>query len=188
MEADRLLDGLDTDQRNAVTAPATATIVIAGAGSGKTRVLTHRIAWRIATGSAVAERVLAITFTRQAAGELRRRIMRLDSAGVRRSDAAAPTIGTFHAVALQLVRQRLADDGAMMPSFVGNRPALMAAALESTPNTALVRDALAEVDWAHARNVGPEVYEREARRVGRTSPLAVFQHKARNNRANISFR
>lgn len=173
MEADRLLEGLDTDQRNAVTAPATATVVIAGAGSGKTRVLTHRIAWRIATGSAVAERVLAITFTRQAAGELRRRITRLDSAGVRRSDAAAPTIGTFHAVALQLVRQRLADDGAMMPSFVGNQPALMAAALETTPNTALVRDALVEVDWAHARNVGPEVYEREARRVGRTSPLAV---------------
>lgn len=171
MEADRLLDGLDADQRNAVTAPATATVVIAGAGSGKTRVLTHRIAWRIATGSAVGERILAITFTRQAAGELRRRIARLDAAGVRRSDAAAPTIGTFHAVALQLVRQRIADDGAVMPSFVTNRTSLMAAALDVVPTASIVRDALVEVEWAHARNVGPDVYAREAQRVGRSSAL-----------------
>ncbi|MGA0064997.1 MAG: ATP-dependent helicase [Ilumatobacteraceae bacterium] len=171
MEADRLLDGLDPDQRAAVTAPATSTVVIAGAGSGKTRVLTHRIAWRIATGNAVAERVLAITFTRQAAAELRRRLAGLNAAGIRRSEAAAPTIGTFHAVALQLVRQRIVDDGSLMPSFVTNRAALMAAALDTNPVSGVVRDALAEVDWAHARNVGPEVYEREALRVGRTSSL-----------------
>ncbi len=171
MEADRLLDGLDPDQRAAVTAPATSTVVIAGAGSGKTRVLTHRIAWRIAMGNAVAERVLAITFTRQAAAELRRRLAGLNAAGIRRSEAAAPTIGTFHAVALQLVRQRIVDDGSLMPSFVTNRAALMAAALDTNPVSGVVRDALAEVDWAHARNVGPEVYEREALRVGRTSSL-----------------
>ena len=171
MEADRLLDGLDPDQRAAVTAPATSTVVIAGAGSGKTRVLTHRIAWRIATGNAVAERVLAITFTRQAAAELRRRLAGLNAAGIRRSEAAAPTIGTFHAVALQLVRQRIVDDGTLMPSFVTNRAALMGAALDTNPASGVVRDALAEVDWAHARNVGPEVYEREALRVGRTSSL-----------------
>jgi DNA helicase-2/ATP-dependent DNA helicase PcrA len=171
VEADRLLDGLDPDQRAAVTAPATSTVVIAGAGSGKTRVLTHRIAWRIAMGNAVAERVLAITFTRQAAAELRRRLAGLNAAGIRRSEAAAPTIGTFHAVALQLVRQRIVDDGSLMPSFVTNRAALMAAALDTNPASGVVRDALAEVDWAHARNVGPEVYEREALRIGRTSSL-----------------
>src|SRR5207244_590562 len=90
--ADALLDGLNQAQRRAVTTPVTPLCILAGAGSGKTRVLTRRIAWRVAEGSAAARHVLALTFTRKAAGELSSRLTAL---GVREQAAA----GTFHAIA-----------------------------------------------------------------------------------------
>ncbi len=65
--ADSLLQGLDPSQRAAVVEPARPLAILAGAGSGKTRVLTRRIAWHAATGRIDAERVLAVTFTRKAA-------------------------------------------------------------------------------------------------------------------------
>jgi len=77
VDADQLLHGMVADQRAAVTCPETATVLHAGAGSGKTRVLTHRIAYRIAKGTADPQRVLAITFTREAASEMRRRLKTL---------------------------------------------------------------------------------------------------------------
>src|SRR6476659_1120292 len=96
-----VLDDLVPGQLAAVTTPSTLVAVIAGAGSGKTRVLTQRIVHRIATGTADARYCLALTFTREAAVELRRRLHR---AGVREHVEA----GTFHAVALALLRQRVA--------------------------------------------------------------------------------
>jgi len=67
---DSVLAGLDSDQRTAVTAPVGIVVVRAGAGSGKTTVLTRRIAWRALNDTADIERTLAITFTRQAATEM----------------------------------------------------------------------------------------------------------------------
>ena len=69
MTADHLLRGLDAAQREAVTTEAAPLAIVAAAGSGKTTVLTRRIAYRIATGSAHAQHVLALTFTRDAAGD-----------------------------------------------------------------------------------------------------------------------
>ena len=120
---------MDADQRAAVTCPETATVVHAGAGSGKTRVLTHRIAYRIATGSAAAERDLAITFTREAASEMRRRLLHL---GVAR-DLQSVTVGTFHAIALALLRQRLSDLHKPMPAIINNRQQLLATAIGDHP-------------------------------------------------------
>ena len=94
-----LLRGLDPTQREAVASDAPLLAIIAGAGSGKTRVLTHRVAHRCLTGTADASHVAVLTFTRQAANELRRR---LRSLGIRDGIIA----GTFHSVALGLLRQR----------------------------------------------------------------------------------
>ena len=94
MSPSSLLYALDAEQHQAVTAPADAVIVLAGAGSGKTTVLTQRIDYRIDNATADAEHTLAITFTREAAAQLRRRTPR----GIH--------TGTFHAIAFALLRQR----------------------------------------------------------------------------------
>lgn len=165
---DSLLVGLDSGQREAVLCPPTATIVHAGAGSGKTRVLTHRIAHRIISGSAMGRHVLAITFTREAAGEMRRRLKRL---GVDDGDTGAPTIGTFHAVALALLRQRLGDQGKSVPNIVHNRTALAVAAAGEHPLGGRPRELLVEVDWAHARRIAPEQYALAVKREQRFVPF-----------------
>jgi len=163
VDADQLLNGMDADQRAAVTCPETATVLHAGAGSGKTRVLTHRIAYRIAKGTADPQRVLAITFTREAASEMRRRLKTL---GVSR-DSQSVTVGTFHAVALALLRQRLADTHKQMPSIIHNRPQLIAQAARDHPMSTRTRELLIEVDWAHARLISPANYAQTAKRLGR---------------------
>ena len=163
MDAEQLLQGMDPDQRAAVTCPETATVLHAGAGSGKTRVLTHRIAYRIAKGTADPQRVLAITFTREAASEMRRRLKTL---GVSR-DSQSVTVGTFHAVALALLRQRLADTHKQMPSIVHNRTQLVAQAAKDHPMSTRARELLTEIDWAHARLISPANYAQTAKRLAR---------------------
>src|SRR6478609_3958888 len=99
MDRDAVLRGLDAEQLAAVTCPSNPLAIIAAAGSGKTTVLTRRIAYRIVTGEATAAHTLAVTFTREAAGELRRRLRALEL----REHIEG---GTFHAIALRLLRDR----------------------------------------------------------------------------------
>src|SRR5438128_12334297 len=108
---DALLDGLDATQREAGTSPAAPLAILAGAGSGKTRELTRRIAWQASQGRLEPANALAVTFTRKAAGELRARLTHL---GVRQS----VTAGTFHAIALAQLRRRAADQGRSMPGLL----------------------------------------------------------------------
>ncbi|MFZ1905504.1 MAG: UvrD-helicase domain-containing protein, partial [Steroidobacteraceae bacterium] len=99
MDVSPILDPLNDAQRAAVTAPLAPTLVLAGAGSGKTRVLTHRIAWLIQAEGASPHGILAVTFTNKAAGEMRARVERL--LGV---PTASLWIGTFHGLAHRLLR------------------------------------------------------------------------------------
>jgi DNA helicase-2/ATP-dependent DNA helicase PcrA len=100
MDVSYLLDGLNDAQREAVTAPAGHYLVLAGAGSGKTRVLTHRIGWLLQVERASPWSVLAVTFTNKAAGEMRGRTEALVEGGAR-----GLTIGTFHGIAHRLLRR-----------------------------------------------------------------------------------
>ena len=165
MRPDDLLFGLDREQREAVVCGATATIVHAGAGSGKTRVLTNRIAYRVATNTAAAQHVLAITFTREAASEMRRRLKRL---GIDDSNGS-PTVGTFHAVALSMLRQRLTSQGSSMPNIVHNRPNLVVTAAGASSLGSRAKELLIEIDWAHARMVSPADYVAAVKREQRTT-------------------
>lgn len=96
-----LLAGLNPEQVRAVTAPDGPTLVIAGPGSGKTRVLTHRIAWLIAERGVPASSILAVTFTNKAAREMRQRVEQLLPVEL----AAGLTMGTFHSFGVRVLRE-----------------------------------------------------------------------------------
>ncbi len=150
------LDDLDAAQRAAVTTPSTLVAVIAAAGSGKTRVLTRRITHRVAVGTAEARSTLALTFTREAAGELRRRLRR---AGLRESVET----GTFHSIALALLRQRWRDLDQPVPTIVDDRNRLLRDAGGGVPLTVL----RTEADWAAALGLRAAGYVDAARSAGR---------------------
>jgi len=104
MDLSAILNPLNDEQRAAVTAPQEATLVLAGAGSGKTRVLTHRVAYVIAAEGARPHNVLAVTFTNKAAAEMRGRIESLLHV-----PGQAMWVGTFHGIAHRLLRLHFAE-------------------------------------------------------------------------------
>ena len=104
MDVSRILDDLNEAQREAVTLPLGSSLILAGAGSGKTRVLTHRIAWLIQTQGVSPYSILAVTFTNKAAAEMRGRIETLLEMPVR-----GMWVGTFHGIAHRLLRMHFQD-------------------------------------------------------------------------------
>lgn len=164
MSDDLLLRGLNDRQREAVTTPSTPLVILAGAGSGKTRVLTRRIAWQAARGHLDPGHVLAVTFTRKAAGELSERLRAL---GVRRQVAA----GTFHAVALAQLRRRWAEREEVAPALLDRKVRLLAPLLGGGPSVgAEAGEVAGEIEWAKARLVGPAGYEAAVADAGRGTP------------------
>ena len=165
VDPDALLDGLNAAQRLAVTSPTSPLCILAGAGSGKTRVLTRRIAYRAATGDLDPRHVLALTFTRKAAGEL---TARLRSLGLREQVAA----GTFHSVAYAQLRTRWAERNITPPQLMTRKAGfvvgLLTGAEKSTPGI----DFVTEIEWAKARMVEPEAYPDAAKAAGRKPPIS----------------
>jgi len=106
MDVSAVLDPLNTPQRDAVAAPTSNILVLAGAGSGKTRVLVHRIAWYIQTGEATPYGIMAVTFTNKAAAEMRGRIEHLLQQPV-----GGMWVGTFHGLAHRLLRAHWQEAG-----------------------------------------------------------------------------
>ena len=108
MDVSHILDGLNDAQRDAVAAPASNLLVLAGAGSGKTRVLVHRIAWLVQAEGASPHSIVAVTFTNKAAKEMRARIEELlGNSGSYRS----MWVGTFHGIAHRLLKAHWKDAG-----------------------------------------------------------------------------
>ena len=106
MDISTVLDGLNEAQREAVGAPPGNMLILAGAGSGKTRVLVHRIAWYIETGQASPYGILAVTFTNKAAAEMRARIESL-----LHRPTGGMWVGTFHGIAHRLLRAHWQEAG-----------------------------------------------------------------------------
>jgi DNA helicase II / ATP-dependent DNA helicase PcrA len=172
VDVDALLTGLDADQREAVTVPGGPLAIIAAPGSGKTMVLTRRIAYRVVHDPDVhAQHVLALTFTSQAATELQRRLRRV---GLRDRVEA----GTFHAIALRLLRQRAADNGQPRVALVGDRMRLLNEALRTLSSGLDPFALMSEIDWSRARRVPFGEYSVAAKRAGRRGNITSAQISA----------
>ena len=163
-DAARLLEALDPDQREVAEHLEGPLCVLAGAGTGKTRAITYRIAHGVATGAYQATQVLAVTFTARAAGEMRSRLADLGVPGVQAR--------TFHAAALrQLTYFWPTAIGGRRPDIQAHKASLVGAAarrLSLPTDRATVRDLAAEVEWAKVTMTLPEDYAQAAIAAGRT--------------------
>ncbi len=158
-DAERILAGLDEQQRVAATTLGGPVAILAGAGTGKTRAITHRIAYGVATGEQVEHASLALTFTTRAAGEMRTRLARLGAGGVQAR--------TFHAAALaQLGHFWPRITGSRMPKLLPQKAATLAdaaAQLRLRLPTAQLRDAAGEIEWRKSQAMTMEDYGVQAR-------------------------
>jgi DNA helicase-2/ATP-dependent DNA helicase PcrA len=147
------LDGLNPEQRRAAEAVRGPVCILAGAGSGKTTTITRRIAQQVATGTFPANRVLAVTFTDKAAGELKQRLALLGVSGVRAS--------TFHSAALRQLRHFEPDAvGRILPS----KALVLRQIANSLPAPFKFRpagDLATEIEWAKNRRIAASDYARE---------------------------
>ena len=164
--ADSVLAGLDPEQREAALVVRGPVCILAGAGTGKTRAITHRIAYAVRSGTVSAGQLLAVTFTARAAGELRSRLRRLGADGVQAR--------TFHSAALrQLAYFAPRVLGGAMPEVVDNPLRLVGAAASRVglrADRTELRDLAAEIEWAKAVLVAPPDYPARAMSAGREPP------------------
>jgi DNA helicase-2/ATP-dependent DNA helicase PcrA len=171
---DAVLAGLDPEQREVALAARGPVCVLAGAGTGKTRAVAHRIAYLAATAQADPARVLAVTFTTRAAGELRGRLRQLGQlvpdAGVDKVQAR-----TFHSAALrQLTHFWPSTVGGSAPQVIESKIGLVAEAarrLRLPAGLPELRDAAAEIEWAKVTQVRPDDFPAASAKAGRTPPF-----------------
>ncbi len=168
---DRLLGDLDEEQREAVLAARGPVCVLAGAGTGKTRTITRRIAHLVTAGHVAPAQVLAVTFTQRAAGEMRGRLRALDDG----TGTGAVQAMTFHAAARRQLsyfwprvvgstQWQLLDTKFSIVAQAANRGGL-------PTSTDDVRDLAGEIEWAKASLISPEDYPSAVAAVGRDIPF-----------------
>ncbi|MGH2534041.1 MAG: ATP-dependent helicase [Thermomicrobiales bacterium] len=167
-ESNDLLVGLNPEQQRAVTTTEGPVLVVAGPGSGKTRVLTHRIAYLIRERGVLADEVLAVTFTNKAANEMRARIANLLGA----ASVTGLVMGTFHSLGVRILRQNpgmVADRVGIMPNFLiyddadqltAVKQAVLAVDLD--PKRVAPRRMLSRISAAKSLLVGPEEFINQA--------------------------
>ncbi|GIJ53469.1 DNA helicase [Virgisporangium aurantiacum] len=167
-----VLAGLDDEQRAAVTAPAGPVCILAGAGTGKTRAITARVAYRALSGEVRPQHVLAVTFTNRAAAEMRSRLTALGVPGVQAR--------TFHSAALRQLRYFAARlfEGRELPELVESKGRLIGLAATRAGlrlDRTMARDLAAEIEWAKSCLIEPTEYPVEVAKAGREPPLDAEQ-------------
>ncbi len=169
--SEKFLVGLDDEQRAAASAIHGPVVIIAGAGTGKTRTITHRIAHAIDNGVAEPARTLALTYTAKAASELRLRLATLGFSGVQAH--------TFHSAAWRQLQFFWNEAIGGKPfRIISNKSELISAALVEmgrSKGSASQRDLATEIEWAKGREIAPEDYTRIAQEQLRIAP-AGFLH------------
>ncbi|MFV2198309.1 ATP-dependent DNA helicase UvrD2 [Nocardiopsis sp. LOL_012] len=171
MDPDRLLEGLDPEQTQAARALRGPVCILAGAGTGKTRAITHRVAYAVASGVVSEQQILAVTFTARAAGEMRGRLRAL---GAPRVQAR-----TFHSAALRQLGYFWPQVvGGEKPTLIDSKARVVARAAHAVglqPDRPGVRDLAAEIEWAKVTQVRPEDYDKAAAKAGRQPPMSAVE-------------
>jgi DNA helicase II / ATP-dependent DNA helicase PcrA len=161
-----LLDALDPEQRAVVEALHGPVCVLAGAGTGKTRAITYRIAHGVASGEYIPSQVLAVTFTQRAAGEMRGRLRQLGAGGVQAR--------TFHSAALRQLQYFWPKAvGGPNPKLIDSKIPLVSEAvrrLRMNAERAELRDLAGEIEWAKSTQVVADDYAGAAAKAQRTPP------------------
>jgi DNA helicase-2/ATP-dependent DNA helicase PcrA len=176
---DEILEGLDPEQTEVVKAIRGPVCVIAGAGTGKTRVITHRIAYAIAAGVTDANKTLALTFTARAAGEMRARLRTL---GIPNATAR-----TFHSAALkQLMYFWPYTFGGSFPSLLTVKSGFLSESISRAdtalaPQASTLREVAGEIEWAKVLEIGPEDYVESALGQGR----AIRVQNSKSDKQNL---
>ncbi|MFF1722128.1 ATP-dependent DNA helicase UvrD2 [Streptomyces sviceus] len=169
--ADAVLEGLDPEQREVATALHGPVCVLAGAGTGKTRAITHRIAYGVRAGILQPSSVLAVTFTNRAAGEMRGRLRQLGASGVQAR--------TFHSAALRQLQYFWPKAvGGSMPRLVDRKIQLVAdaaAACRIRLDRGELRDVTGEIEWSKVTQTVPSDYALAAAKAGRETPRAAAE-------------
>jgi DNA helicase-2/ATP-dependent DNA helicase PcrA len=164
--ADAVLEGLDPEQREVATSLHGPVCVLAGAGTGKTRAITHRIAYGVRAGILQPSSVLAVTFTARAAGEMRGRLRQLGAHGVQAR--------TFHSAALRQLQYFWPKAiGGSLPRLIDRKVQLVAdaaAACRIRLDRGELRDVTAEIEWSKVTQTVPADYPRAAAKAGRETP------------------
>lgn len=164
--ADAVLEGLDPEQREVATALHGPVCVLAGAGTGKTRAITHRIAYGVRAGILQPSSVLAVTFTNRAAGEMRGRLRQLGAAGVQAR--------TFHSAALRQLQYFWPKAvGGSLPRLVDRKIQLVAdaaAACRIRLDRGELRDVTAEIEWSKVTQTVPADYPPAVAKAAREAP------------------
>ncbi len=167
---DALLVSLNAAQREAAEATMGPVAILAGAGTGKTRVISHRTAYAIATGGVDPGKVLLVTFTEKAAAEMVERVRALGLPGV--------AARTFHSAALAQLRYfwPLRHRGEPLPEVLSDKWRIVAPLARRLPGGyrfTPAKDLIDEIEWAKSRRLTPDRYGSEAGRAGRTPPIPV---------------
>jgi len=175
---EQILNGLDPDQLAVVTAIRGPVCVIAGAGTGKTRVITNRIAYAINSGVTDPTKVLALTFTARAAGEMRARLRTLGVPNV--------AARTFHSAALkQLLYFWPYSFGGQFPTLLTSKSGFISQAIERAEiaipaQAASLRELASEIEWAKVLEISPDSYQEEAIKSNRNIQLPNNKSKSEN--------
>jgi DNA helicase-2/ATP-dependent DNA helicase PcrA len=156
--AESILAALDDEQRSVATAVRGPVCVIAGAGTGKTRAITHRLAYAVDIGVIEPQKVLALTFTARAAGEMRTRLRALGVPGI--------SARTFHAAALRQLMYFWPEVlGGRFPQLLTTKTgfiteAINRAGITTTKNNSILRDLAGEIEWSKVLGFAPDEYQR----------------------------
>ena len=167
----------DEDQRTVVTAIRGPVCVIAGAGTGKTRTITHRLAYAIGAGVTDASKTLSLTFTAKAAGEMR---VRLRNLGINNATAR-----TFHSAALrQLGFFWGSSFGGQFPRLLTSKSSALIDAIARTdvkiaPQQNNLRDISGEIEWAKVNEIAPDQYMESALKAGRSKAKNILEDIAK---------